>query len=92
MAAGAGVARLSNFLSTRLKAKRKILPERRTKRVRFAEVIENDAEMGEPRVVGPYCNSRNYVWYAETDEEGLGIKSHDKGGDIMDRDDCRDGM
>ncbi|KAL8961333.1 MAG: hypothetical protein Q9193_002101 [Seirophora villosa] len=90
--AGAGVARLSNFLYTRLKAKRRSPIERRAKRVRFAEVIENDAEMGEPLETGPYGINRNYVWYKETDEEGLGIQFRDMAEDLVDRDDCRDGM
>ncbi|KAI4115416.1 MAG: hypothetical protein LQ345_003982 [Seirophora villosa] len=91
-AAGAGVARLSNFLYTRLNAQRRSPTERRAKHVRFAEVIENDTGMGGPLVTGPYGNNRNYVWYAETDKEGLGIQFRDMREDSADRDDCQNGM
>ena len=73
IAAAAAATRLSYVIYRRLKVKRRqrspgILPcGGRAKRVRFAEVIENGAELREPLVDGPRGDNKHYVWYTETD-------------------------
>ncbi|KAI4118134.1 MAG: hypothetical protein LQ341_007635, partial [Variospora aurantia] len=91
MAAAAVATRLGYLVYRRLKVKRRrhspgIMPcGRRAKRVRFAEAIENGAELRAPLVDGPCGDNKNYVWYTETDGEGLGIHFQDMGDDFTDR-------
>ncbi|KAL8982297.1 MAG: hypothetical protein Q9177_005314 [Variospora cf. flavescens] len=98
MAAAAAATPLGYLVYRRLKAKRRrrsigILPwGRRAKRVRFAAAIENDAELREPLVDGPRGDNKNYVWYTETDGEGLGIHFQDMGDDFTHRHNGQYGM